>query len=68
MRSGSVMVSNVAPVTVQTTANRRATFRKSAITHSQEQAAVLLMSQMEKQIMLQVMYFLCNISFPPLLD
>jgi hypothetical protein len=54
MRSGSVMMSNVAPVTVQTTANRRATFRKSAITHSQEQAAVLLMSQMEKQIMLQV--------------
>jgi hypothetical protein len=55
MRSGSVMVSSAAPLSaVQISANRRATFRKSAITHSQEQAAVLLMSQMEKQIMLQV--------------
>lgn len=56
MRSGSVLMSSAAPTTVvvPTVANRRATFRKSAITHSQEQAAVLLMSQMEKQIMLQV--------------
>ena len=55
MRSGSVMMSTPTTPAMSThTANRRATFRKSAITHSQEQAAVLLMSKMEKQIMLQV--------------
>ena len=58
MRSGSVMMGGssapVASVTGMSTANRRATFRKSAITHSQEQAAVLLMSHLEKQVQLQV--------------
>lgn len=58
MRSGSVMMGSAAPVTVvQSSANRRATFRKSAITHSQEQAAVLLMSQLEKQVLLQVISY-----------
>lgn len=58
MRSGSVLMGTSGlQVTSQPTAsstNRRATFRKSAITHSQEQAAVLLMSQIEKKFMLQV--------------
>ena len=57
MRSGSVLMGTSGPQMAQPTTsstNRRATFRKSAITHSQEQAAVLLMSQIEKKFLLQV--------------
>lgn len=57
MRSGSVLMGTSGPQVAQPTTsstNRRATFRKSAITHSQEQAAVLLMSQIEKKFLLQV--------------